>query len=87
VGVAMVTMKPLIAMCCNLCALEFDMVIMKGRRGWSGKSSAESLITMEWLPTGQTNLSMIYLIHYKKIYKCHKVLPPSTTIKKKIRVQ
>jgi hypothetical protein len=30
------------------------MVTMKGRRGWSGKSSRESLITMGWLPTGQT---------------------------------
>jgi hypothetical protein len=30
------------------------MVTMKGRRGWSGKLSGESLITMGWLPTGQT---------------------------------
>jgi hypothetical protein len=32
------------------------MVTMKGRRGWSGKSSRESLIAMGWLPTGQTIL-------------------------------
>jgi hypothetical protein len=32
------------------------MVTMKGRRGWSGKSSGESLITMGWLPTGQTGI-------------------------------
>jgi hypothetical protein len=32
------------------------MVTMKGRRGSSGKSSGESLITMGWLPTGQTKI-------------------------------
>jgi hypothetical protein len=26
----------------------------------------------------------MYLIHYKNLCKCHTVLPPSTTIKKKI---
>jgi hypothetical protein len=29
------------------------------------------------------NSSMIYLIYYKKICKCHNVPTPSTTIKKK----
>jgi acyl CoA:acetate/3-ketoacid CoA transferase beta subunit len=34
---------------------------------------------------GGVNSSMIYLIHCKKLYKCHNVPPytPSTTIKKK----
>jgi hypothetical protein len=27
------------------------------------------------------NSSMIYLIHCKNFYKCHKILPPSTIIK------
>jgi hypothetical protein len=38
------------------------MVTMKGRRGWSGKSSGESLIGMGWLPTGQTTGKMALLI-------------------------
>jgi hypothetical protein len=29
------------------------------------------------------NSSMLHLIYCKNIYKCHNVLPPSTTIKKK----
>jgi hypothetical protein len=36
------------------------MVTMKGRRGWSGKSSGESLIAMGWLPTGQTLFSLFF---------------------------
>jgi hypothetical protein len=31
----------------------------------------------------EVNSFMIYLIHCKKLYKCHNVPPPSTTIKEK----
>jgi hypothetical protein len=31
----------------------------------------------------EVNSIMIYLIHCKKVYKCHNVLPSSATIKKK----
>jgi hypothetical protein len=34
------------------------MVTLKGRRGWSGKPSRESLIAMGWLPTGQTIINL-----------------------------
>jgi hypothetical protein len=34
--------------------------------------------------SGEVNSSMIYLIHYKNLYKCYNVPPPST-IKKKTK--